>query len=438
MKYIRTILAALAATGLLLLAAPPAANALVSYPPGSLLQPNDVATTTIRDYSITPSKLATGSDFTVHGITSTNATSTNATTTTLVVSGSTLSLNGVTYTTPSADGSNGQSLTTNGSKVLSWSAPASSKLYIPLKAGYATTKGDAVFSTNDIISIEASSTNEAGAGNATASTSVTSTGPNRLVLIFADDQSGTPITGVPTVNGSNATFIASTSNAAIATYAWYYTNPTSGNDSVVLTRPSTTSSLDMDVLALNNAKQSGQPDQKTTNTCSSCTSITDTLTTVADFSRQFMIFGNGGGTVTAGTNSTVQYTQSNNGHTYASSVAAQHPAGSASMALSFPSTNPSTVMVSIAPTGETLLEPTSAKTASTTAGFMGFVESAVSSGTVANVDVSGDASLFSGLIPGFVYYLNNANGSIGTSAGTNTRKVGIAASSTDLIITNEP
>jgi hypothetical protein len=34
------------------------------------------------------------------------------------------------------------------------------------------------------------------------------------------------------------------------------------------------------------------------------------------------------------------------------------------------------------------------------------------------------------------YYLNDTNGTIGTSAGSNTRKVGIAMSPTTLAITN--
>src|SRR3989344_4022722 len=58
---------------------------------------------------------------TLQNFTASNATTTNATTTTLAVSGSTLSLRGVLYTLPSADGSSGQVLTTNGSGVLSWS-----------------------------------------------------------------------------------------------------------------------------------------------------------------------------------------------------------------------------------------------------------------------------------------------------------------------------
>ena len=71
--------------------------------------------------------------------------------------------------------------------------------------------------------------------------------------------------------------------------------------------------------------------------------------------------------------------------------------------------------------------------------FMGFSASVstTTAGNLLNVATSGYlATLLSGLIAGVQYYLGNTGGTVSTSAGTVTRKVGIAAKTTDLIITN--
>ena len=52
------------------------------------------------------------------------------------------------------------------------------------------------------------------------------------------------------------------------------------------------------------------------------------------------------------------------------------------------------------------------------------------------MSVAGIFSGLSGLSIGSLYYLSNTNGVIATSAGSITRKVGIAVSATELLITN--
>lgn len=69
-------------------------------------------------------------------------------------------------------------------------------------------------------------------------------------------------------------------------------------------------------------------------------------------------------------------------------------------------------------------------------GFIGFSVASVSSHSSGSVATDGKVTGFSGLSIGKQYYLNDAAGTIGTSAGTVSRKVGIALSSTTLIITN--
>jgi len=53
------------------------------------------------------------------------------------------------------------------------------------------------------------------------------------------------------------------------------------------------------------------------------------------------------------------------------------------------------------------------------------------------VIVGGKITGFTALTSAAQYYLSNSSGVLGTSAGTVTRKVGIALNQTDLLITNE-
>lgn len=66
-------------------------------------------------------------------------------------------------------------------------------------------------------------------------------------------------------------------------------------------------------------------------------------------------------------------------------------------------------------------------------GMIGFTNDTVSLGADVSVQTRGVVSGFSGLTPGATYYLQN-NGSIGTSAGTVSKPVGVAISATQLQI----
>lgn len=66
----------------------------------------------------------------------------------------------------------------------------------------------------------------------------------------------------------------------------------------------------------------------------------------------------------------------------------------------------------------------------------GFASASAAIGASVDIIVAGVMSGFSGLSPGKQYYLQDSSGAIGTSAGSNTRKVGISISATQLVITN--
>lgn len=79
---------------------------------------------------------------------------------------------------------------------------------------------------------------------------------------------------------------------------------------------------------------------------------------------------------------------------------------------------------------------TSALATSTSNAFFGFAAATSSASSTAAIDIHGVINNFSGLTAGSQYYLANATGTIGSAAGSVSRKVGISASSTALLITN--
>lgn len=78
---------------------------------------------------------------------------------------------------------------------------------------------------------------------------------------------------------------------------------------------------------------------------------------------------------------------------------------------------------------------TSAATSGKYQNFIGFAAAAITSGNTGQVDVSGTISYLSGLTTG-QQYLGDTAGTIQSTAGSNSRKVGIATSATSLVITN--
>lgn len=68
--------------------------------------------------------------------------------------------------------------------------------------------------------------------------------------------------------------------------------------------------------------------------------------------------------------------------------------------------------------------------------FVGFVTTTTTFGSSCPIDVAGVTSVLSGLTPSAKYYLSDTQGAISISPGTNTRKVGIAVTSSKLLINN--
>lgn len=69
--------------------------------------------------------------------------------------------------------------------------------------------------------------------------------------------------------------------------------------------------------------------------------------------------------------------------------------------------------------------------------FIGFVQNTVSAGGNAIVKTTGVDANQTGLTPGVTYYLADSSGAIGSSAGSVTRKIGLAISATQILIKHE-
>lgn len=97
------------------------ASAITNYPPGALLQPNDVTSSHIRDNTIVNADISASAAFTFasSSIYTLNAGAFVASSTASLPA--TTTFNGVSYHFPTADGASGQIFTTSGTQQLSWS-----------------------------------------------------------------------------------------------------------------------------------------------------------------------------------------------------------------------------------------------------------------------------------------------------------------------------
>jgi hypothetical protein len=68
--------------------------------------------------------------------------------------------------------------------------------------------------------------------------------------------------------------------------------------------------------------------------------------------------------------------------------------------------------------------------------FVGFAVASAAAGAALNIVLGGVASGLSGLTVSLQYFLSNTGGAISTSAGSVSRKVAIAISTTQAIVTN--
>lgn len=309
-------------------------------------------------------------------------------------------------------------------------------------AGENLSAHDAVYiapsSTASNIAFDAA-TGGSALGAASLTYTHTCTGSNRILFVsaFSNLNTGNAVSGVTYAAVAMTKIGASISPNNQEGSLWYLVAPATGANSVVVTQGNAGGSIRSNSSSYTGARQpGGQPDNSTTNT-NSGTSITATLSTIFDNCWTIMLAEADGASLTAGTGSTSRNIQ---GGVYGifDSNGAKTPAGSTSMTVTASSGNNGVIMASFrpVPTEPVKAYQTSAGNTRFSDAFLGLTNNAATIETTANVVISGLVSGFSGLTIGTKYYLSDTKGAISSSAGTITRKVAMAASETEILITN--
>lgn len=311
--------------------------------------------------------------------------------------------NSVSYNWPSADGAANQVLSTSGAGVLSWASPASTQILATSTAGQSITVGQAVFiedsSTFDTTEYQSNSATNNDINQGCGKTTTDSTHGTQCAQKFtaSSSYSATKVLVYLAKQGSP------TDNAVIAVQADSSGSP-SGTDLATATKSgaSLTTSSAAYTLTLSGSVSitSGQTYWIVLRRDSSTDNTNYYLPSSGVYSGSSFYVKSSGGTWSAGTDLKSWHIE-----TMSTSVE-----GNAYIA--------------------------DAATSGKYAGFTGFAASSVSSGETLSIVVAGIASSLSGLSAGKQYYLSNTPGAIGTSAGTNSRKVCLSLTSSSCLVTN--
>lgn len=271
-----------------------------------------------------------------------------------------------------------------------------------------------------------------------------------VVMIGVESNGGGQATGTIQYNGGSATaeFNATGSNRVVR-QAVFVAPATGTHNLVITTSNASTTQAWYKVYSIYNAAQSGTVDNHT-ESASGAGNTSHTLSIVADGAIAIGSIGTLGGTIGTVTGSLLTAdTQSQvitNSGTTSGDTGLSTPLGAGNTVNIQQSNGTATdlyTLISIAPFNAVTIGVQKASSAAaatalnTRLNFLGFARSGVSAGSSVVVQITGIVTGLSGLTTGAEYYLNDTNGTIGTSAGTVSRKVGVALSSTTLLITNQ-
>jgi hypothetical protein len=265
---------------------------------------------------------------------------------------------------------------------------------------------------------------------------------NRMLVVFVYPQTTGATCSAVTYGGVAMTLIDTKGGLQNSTTAYIFIlpAPTTGSNTLAVTVSSGTAAVAY--YSIYNASQSTTPDAHSATSYSN-TGGTISLVTVTNGALVFAALINNGAftgnaafehaiNVSAGSLSTAD-----SGNVF--------PAGTSINAIngSTGGNTRATLMIAIAPITSVSYKAVVASSAAPTSqfynlysSFFGFAASSITGGTTGTFVEVGIANGFSGLAIGAQYYLNDTSGTIGTSPGTNSRKVGIAMSATTLLVTN--
>jgi len=245
------------------------------------------------------------------------------------------------------------------------------------------------------------------------------------------------------VSGTNPTVVQSQATTNGTFGLLYLLAPTVASTNNIVFSGLTSGTWYYTIHSYYNVAQSSQPDASAISIDTASTTDTASISTVANGS---LCFGaawfepNVTPSSSPGIANNIQKANTQNPGLWAGDNGNLEPAGTYTAGLTFgSSTTASSIAVSFAPATAPALAFINASSASNNlrlTSFVGFANSSVSASAALVVIVGGVFGGLSGLSYGAQYYLNNSNGSIGTSPGSNTRKVGIAISTTQMLVTN--
>ena len=369
-------------------------------------------------------------------------------------------INGVSFngsaniTVPSdiAPGSSGNILTSNGT-VWTSASPATT-LSSSQTAATSISAGQPVtsyfYQSDGGVTLDNSDTSPVITSATTVTKSFTVGNNANRILVVGIDSNVAP--SVVTYNGTSmlSNLISSQALSPYTLYTYYLFAPSTGANNLVVTLGSTGTAY-IAVDSLYNVKQSGQPDSFANSNASSGP-LTHSITTTANgaYEITFPAVGIASGSIT-GTFGSLSNCGGGIGYTFPPVI------GLANCGIVYPggtsisqtwttgqggSFNIGMIQISLQPatTPVSGVSPSSSAThvfgQNLYSAFLGFANSSVSAGSSVQVTTDGIVTGLSGLIPNTQYYLNDSLGTIGTSPGTNTRKVGISLSTTSLLVTN--
>lgn len=327
---------------------------------------------------------------------------------------------------------------------------------ISLTATESITAGNAVAATlyqSAPIGYDTSGNFHFGGASGSASATIGSNSNRVFVIAIAGFNNGNAYTA--TVGGNSITLTHQSYSLNGGTYDvcyGIYKAPATGSNTVAVTAYGSPAYADVAWWSFYNASQSGSLDGSASNGASSATGVSVSVNAATDgvigvglvASTNASSYGAVTGNVYS--SNTAQYGSSPYAYACGTSTIGGGGFGAGtSFSISnsgATSANWLAVVMSILPYNAASAGVQKASSASVASGntrctgFIGFALSSVSAGSAFVVTVSGLVTGLSTIQSGIEYYLNDTNGTIGTSAGTNTRKVGVGLNSSSLLVTN--
>lgn len=266
---------------------------------------------------------------------------------------------------------------------------------------------------------------------------------NRGLLVFIATGNNPSTVSLVTYNGIAMTRVGSEQSQASGTCfdVYYLVAPATGSNTLAITVSAGT--CNVAYFSLYNVAQT-QPEASSVALVNNAAApSTNTLNTIANGAVVFTASGFGSTTL-SGTGSYITGpTPGGTLKTYHSGQVFPAATTITSVLATGGSSSGGFAMISIAPITAPALRVIPATSASSIVSqfqngyltFIGFANSSVSGGAAVNVTVDGVVTGLT-LTPARQYYLNDSSGTIGLTAGSNSRKIGIALSATTLLLTN--